>query len=69
MDHTGKHGLGYQLCDNSIGVFNDTRVILLNQMVSVTYVDDNSVDHYHKVEDYAPSLEEKLLCENISARR
>ncbi|KAH7961956.1 hypothetical protein HPB52_013739 [Rhipicephalus sanguineus] len=32
VDYTDKYGLGYQLCDNSIGVvFNDTtRVILLN---------------------------------------
>lgn len=32
VDYTDKYGLGYQLCDNSIGVvFNDnTRIILLN---------------------------------------
>lgn len=32
VDYTDKYGLGYQLCDNSIGVlFNDnTRCILLN---------------------------------------
>lgn len=62
VDYTDKYGLGYQLCDNSIGVvFNDnTRVILLNNMVSVTYVDDNSVEHYHKLEDYPPSLEKKV---------
>lgn len=62
VDYTDKYGLGYQLCDNSIGVvFNDnTRVILLNNMVSITYVDDNSVEHYHKLEDYPPSLEKKV---------
>lgn len=32
MDYTEKYGMGYELCDRSIGVlFNDdTRLILLN---------------------------------------
>lgn len=62
VDYTDKYGLGYQLCDNSIGVvFNDnTRVILLNNNLSVTYVDENSIEHYHTVEEYPPSLEKKM---------
>ncbi|XP_075528543.1 serine/threonine-protein kinase polo [Dermacentor variabilis] len=62
VDYTDKYGLGYQLCDNSIGVvFNDnTRIILLNNNLSVTYVDENSIEHYHTVEEFPPSLEKKM---------
>ncbi|XP_077500566.1 serine/threonine-protein kinase polo isoform X2 [Amblyomma americanum] len=62
VDYTDKYGLGYQLCDNSIGVlFNDnTRVVLLNNNVSVTYVDDNGLEHYHTLEQYPSSLEKKV---------
>ena len=31
MDYSDKYGLGYQLCDNSIGVvFNDNSKLVLN---------------------------------------
>ncbi|KAL1430771.1 hypothetical protein MTO96_002370 [Rhipicephalus appendiculatus] len=62
VDYTDKYGLGYQLCDNSIGVvFNDTtRVILLNNNLSVTYVDEECIEHYHSLEEYPPSLEKKM---------
>ncbi|KAH7934745.1 hypothetical protein HPB52_000035 [Rhipicephalus sanguineus] len=62
VDYTDKYGLGYQLCDNSIGVvFNDnTRVILLSNNLSVTYVDEDNIEHYHSLEEYPPSLEKKI---------
>ncbi|KAL1421227.1 hypothetical protein MTO96_023205 [Rhipicephalus appendiculatus] len=62
VDYTDKYGLGYQLCDSSIGVlFNDTtRVILLNNNVSVTYVDEDCIEHYHSLEEYPPTLEKKM---------
>ncbi|KAL1430772.1 hypothetical protein MTO96_002371 [Rhipicephalus appendiculatus] len=62
VDYTENYGLGYQLCDNSIGVvFNDsTRAILLNDSVSVTYVDEDCIEHYHSLVEYPPSLENKM---------
>uniref|UniRef100_A0A131Z160 Serine/threonine-protein kinase PLK n=1 Tax=Rhipicephalus appendiculatus TaxID=34631 RepID=A0A131Z160_RHIAP len=62
LDYTDKYGLGYQLCDNSIGVvFNDnTRVILLGNGQSVTFVDEECIEHYHTLEQYPSSLEKKI---------
>ncbi|KAL3203516.1 hypothetical protein MRX96_053214, partial [Rhipicephalus microplus] len=85
LDYTDKYGLGYQLCDNSVGVvYNDnTKLILLgNGQVSslssampriekcfclyrsVTYVDEDSVEHYHTLQQYPPSLEKKITLLN-----
>ncbi|CAN8004550.1 unnamed protein product [Ixodes hexagonus] len=62
VDYTDKYGLGYQLCDNSIGVlFNDnTRVILLNNQKSVTYVDDQCQENYYTLDGYPANLEKKM---------
>lgn len=62
VDYTDKYGLGYQLCDNSIGVlYNDnTRVVLLNNNMSLTYMDEASLEHYHTLDDYPLSLEKKV---------
>ncbi|KAH6919982.1 hypothetical protein HPB50_029029 [Hyalomma asiaticum] len=63
------YGLGYQLCDNSTGVVNgNTRVTLLKNTVSVAYIGDKSVEHYHKEEDYPPSLERRHRGEDASPR-
>lgn len=62
VDYTDKYGLGYQLCDNSIGVlFNDnTRMVLLSNKVSVTYVDEGSLENYYTLEEYPADLEKKM---------
>ncbi|KAM7294319.1 serine/threonine-protein kinase PLK1 [Ixodes scapularis] len=62
VDYTDKYGLGYQLCDNSIGVlFNDnTRIILLNNQKSVTYVDDQCIENYYAMDGYPATLEKKM---------
>ncbi|KAL3210546.1 hypothetical protein MRX96_037021 [Rhipicephalus microplus] len=62
VDYTAKYGLGYQLCDNSIGVlYNDnSRIILLGNGQSITYVDEQCIEHYHTLENYPSSLEKKI---------
>lgn len=62
VDYTDKYGLGYQLCDNSIGVlFNDnTRMVLLSNKVSVTYVDESSLENYYTLDEYPSELEKKM---------
>nr|XP_037276461.1 serine/threonine-protein kinase PLK1-like [Rhipicephalus microplus] len=66
LDYTDKYGLGYQLCDNSVGVvYNDnTKLILLGNGQSVTYVDEDCVEHYHTLQQYPPSLEKKITLLN-----
>ncbi|KAH9383166.1 hypothetical protein HPB48_023992 [Haemaphysalis longicornis] len=62
VDYTDRYGLGYQLCDDSIGVmYNDnTRMLLLSNRVSVTYVDVNSLENYYSLEEYPAVLEKKV---------
>ncbi|XP_077515746.1 serine/threonine-protein kinase PLK1-like [Amblyomma americanum] len=62
VDHTNKYGLAYELCDNSVGVlFNDdTRIMRLNNYVSVRYVDEEWLEHNHTLDEYPPSLHKKM---------
>lgn len=50
VDYTDKYGIGYQLCDNSIGVlFNDnTKLILMPDETNFHYVERNSEEQYYK---------------------
>ncbi|XP_077537954.1 serine/threonine-protein kinase PLK1-like isoform X2 [Haemaphysalis longicornis] len=52
------YGLGYQVCDDSVGVLfnNNTRVVLLSNEVSPTYMDENSVENYYSLEEYPATL-------------
>lgn len=56
VDYTDRYGIGYQLCDNSIGVlFNDsTKLILMPDESNFHYVDKNGVEEYYKYEGSAP---------------
>lgn len=56
VDYTDRYGIGYQLCDNSIGVlFNDsTKLILMPDESNFHYVDKNGVEEYYKYENYGP---------------
>ena len=53
VDYTEKYGLGYQLCDNSIGVlFNDlTRIILMADEVNLQYIEKNLEENYCTIGD------------------
>ncbi|XP_040195575.1 serine/threonine-protein kinase PLK1-like [Rana temporaria] len=62
MDYSAKYGLGYQLCDNSVGVlFNDsTWLIMYNDGVSLQYIERNNTESHHDVRSYPSSLTKKV---------
>ncbi|KTF76072.1 hypothetical protein cypCar_00027029 [Cyprinus carpio] len=62
VDYSDKYGLGYQLCDNSVGVlFNDsTRLIMYADGDSLQYIDRNSLESYLSVRSYPSSLSKKV---------
>lgn len=62
VDYSDKYGLGYQLCDNSVGVlFNDyTRLIMYADGDSLQYIDKAAAESYLNVRSYPPSLNKKI---------
>lgn len=55
--------LGYQLCDNSVGVlFNDsTRLILYNDGDSLQYIERDGSESYLSVSSHPNSLMKKVM--------
>ncbi|XP_076123361.1 serine/threonine-protein kinase PLK1 isoform X2 [Alosa pseudoharengus] len=62
VDYSDKYGLGYQLCDNSVGVlFNDsTRLVLYDDGDTLQYIDRNSAESYLSVRSYPSPLAKKI---------
>ncbi|XP_054635277.1 serine/threonine-protein kinase PLK1 [Dunckerocampus dactyliophorus] len=62
VDYSDKYGLGYQLCDNSVGVlFNDyTRLIMYADGDSLQYIDKATAESYLSVRSYPPALNKKI---------
>ncbi|NP_998844.1 serine/threonine-protein kinase PLK1 [Xenopus tropicalis] len=62
VDYSDKYGLGYQLCDNSVGVlFNDsTRLIMYNDGDSLQYIERNNSESYLNVRSYPAALTKKI---------
>lgn len=62
VDYTDKYGIGYQMCDNSIGVlFNDsTKLILMSDATNLHYVDDEGSEQYYKVNETPDHLAKKV---------
>ncbi|MBN3306884.1 PLK1 kinase, partial [Amia calva] len=62
VDYSDKYGLGYQLCDNSVGVlFNDsTRLIMYDDGDSLQYIERNNSESYLSVRSYPPVLTKKI---------
>ncbi|CAJ0951390.1 unnamed protein product [Ranitomeya imitator] len=62
VDYSDKYGLGYQLCDNSVGVlFNDsTRLIMYNDADSLQYIERNNSESYLNVRSYPSTLTKKI---------
>ncbi|XP_022240033.1 serine/threonine-protein kinase PLK1-like isoform X1 [Limulus polyphemus] len=62
VDYTDKYGLGYQLCDNSVGVlFNDsTRIILLADELNVQYIERDGQESYYTLQKFPESLNKKV---------
>lgn len=62
VDYTDKYGLGYQLCDNSVGVlFNDsTRLILIADGHDLQYIKADGEESYHTLERFPDGLKKKV---------
>ncbi|KAM8879875.1 serine/threonine-protein kinase PLK1 [Spinachia spinachia] len=62
VDYSDKYGLGYQLCDNSVGVlFNDyTRLIMYTDGDSLQYIDKAAVESYLSVRSFNSALHKKV---------
>ncbi|KAJ0033622.1 hypothetical protein NQD34_000729 [Periophthalmus magnuspinnatus] len=62
VDYSDKYGLGYQLCDNSVGVlFNDyTRLIMYADGDSLQYIDKTAAESYLSVRSYPQTLNKKI---------
>ncbi|XP_006892749.1 PREDICTED: serine/threonine-protein kinase PLK1 [Elephantulus edwardii] len=62
VDYSDKYGLGYQLCDNSVGVlFNDTtRLILYNDGESLQYIERDGTESYLSISSRPNSLMKKI---------
>ncbi|XP_064815178.1 serine/threonine-protein kinase PLK1-like isoform X1 [Oncorhynchus masou masou] len=62
VDYSDKYGLGYQLCDNSVGVlFNDcTRMIMYADGDSLQYIDKMAAESYLSVRSYPATLSKKI---------
>lgn len=62
VDYSDKYGLGYQLCDNSVGVlFNDyTRLMMYADGDSLQYIDKTAAESYLSVRSYPSALTKKI---------
>ncbi|KAK3866840.1 hypothetical protein Pcinc_027645 [Petrolisthes cinctipes] len=62
VDYSDKYGLGYQLCDDSIGVlFNDfTKLLLLADGENIHYIERSNAEHYHQLKNYPAPLNKKV---------
>ncbi|KAK6973775.1 serine/threonine-protein kinase PLK1 [Biomphalaria glabrata] len=62
VDYSDKYGLGYQLCDNSVGVlYNDsTRMTLLSNGDNIHYIERNGEEHYHTIRQFPETLSKKV---------
>ncbi|XP_037620896.1 serine/threonine-protein kinase PLK1 [Sebastes umbrosus] len=62
VDYSDKYGLGYQLCDNSVGVlFNDyTRMIMYADGDSLQYIDKTAAESYLNVRSFPSALNKKI---------
>lgn len=63
VDYSDKYGLGYQLCDDSVGVlFNDsTRLIMTaGGAENLQYIDREGFEHLCTMKDYSDQLKKKV---------
>jgi len=62
VDYTDKYGLGYQLCDKSIGVlFNDfTRIVVMADENHLQYIERTGEEQYHNMNNYPTPLNKKI---------
>lgn len=63
VDYTDRYGIGYQLCDNSVGIlFNDiTRLVLLADGVNLQYIERDGTEYYLTLDCYPTDLLKKKI--------
>ncbi|CAB3405310.1 unnamed protein product [Caenorhabditis bovis] len=63
VDYSDKYGIGYQLCDNSVGVlFNDNSRIMLDEAGNeLTYIEKNNREHYFSMNNALPTALSKKV--------
>ena len=70
VDYSDKYGLGYQLCDDSVGVlFNDsTRLIMTaGGAENLQYIDRDGYEHLCTMKDYSDQLKKKVTLLKVSS--
>ncbi|XP_033112902.1 serine/threonine-protein kinase PLK1-like [Anneissia japonica] len=62
VDYSDKYGLGYQLCDGSVGVlFNDsTRLLLNSDGENVQYIEREGQEFFHTLKSFPQDLTKKI---------
>ncbi|CAJ0602397.1 unnamed protein product [Cylicocyclus nassatus] len=62
VDYSDKYGIGYQLCDNSVGVlFNDSSKLVLDEAGNeLTYIEKNDKENYYAIDCFPDSLAKKV---------
>lgn len=62
VDYSDKYGLGYQLCDDSVGVlFNDsTRLILCSSGENLQYIERDGNEFLYTLQSYPDWLQKKI---------
>lgn len=62
VDYSDKYGLGYQLCDTSVGVlFNDsTRMLLGSDEMSLQYINRDTREEFYTLSSHPDSLIKKV---------
>lgn len=62
VDYSDKYGLGYQLCDNSLGVlFNDSsRLLLTSNGDNMQYIEKEGTESLHSLTRYPETLSKKV---------
>jgi hypothetical protein len=71
VDYSDKYGLGYQLCDDSVGVlFNDsTRLIMTaGGAENLQYIDREGFEHLCTMKDYSDQLKKKVTLLKVRCR-
>ncbi|XP_054718426.1 serine/threonine-protein kinase PLK1-like [Uloborus diversus] len=66
VDYTDKYGIGYQFCDNSIGVlFNDaTHLILHADGKNIQYIERNDSEIFYQMDNYPNEMKKKITLLN-----
>ncbi|KAK3741443.1 hypothetical protein QZH41_014386 [Actinostola sp. cb2023] len=67
VDYSDKYGLGYALCDNSVGVlFNDqTRLILCEDGDNLQYIQKKGLETFYTMKGFPKHLEKKVKLINF----